>query len=184
MLKIIRKINENKTIIWLSLVVGIAGRLLPHPPNITPLTSLSLFVSMALPPYLALSVVIITLFVSDIGLGILLSYPIIGPWTLFTYSGFVFIVLFGSKIKASKNMLPIYILGSSFGFWFWTNFGVWLTSNLYPNTISGLWICYTAALPFLHNSILGDLFWGIIIFGSCMLTIKQPLNKLLANSKT
>ena len=38
-----------------------------------------------------------------------------------------------------------------------TNFGVWLLG--YPNTIAGFISCYTLALPFFINTILGDLFF-------------------------
>tara|TARA_Y100000022_G_scaffold180551_1_gene172586 strand:+ start:88 stop:267 length:180 start_codon:yes stop_codon:yes gene_type:complete len=38
-----------------------------------------------------------------------------------------------------------------------SNFGVWLLG--YPNTLAGFISCYTLALPFLINTVLGDFFF-------------------------
>ena len=74
-------------------------------------------------------------------------------------------MLGSSLINSSKWIYPAYFVGASFGFWIWTNFGVWLTSHLYPKSFAGLIACYTLALPFLRNALLGDLIWGVLIFG-------------------
>jgi hypothetical protein len=36
---------------------------------------------------------------------------------------------------------------------------------LYPRTLDGLIECYWMALPFLRNSLAGDLFWTAALFG-------------------
>ena len=41
---------------------------------------------------------------------------------------------------------------------------MWLASGIYPKTLVGLGSCYVAALPFLHNSLIGDMVWGLVIF--------------------
>ena len=48
-------------------------------------------------------------------------------------------------------------LSGAFLFFFITNFGVWLLG--FPNTMAGLISCYTLAIPFFVNTILGDLFF-------------------------
>lgn len=146
-------------------VVGVLGRLVPHIPNVTPLISLSLFAGANLSRRAAVLSLFGTLFVSDLGLALLLGYPVFGYWTLFTYTGFMAIVLVGASLHCSWKILPVYILSLSFGFWIWTNFGVWLTSSLYAKTLTGLGSCYVAALPFLRNSLIGDLIWGLVVFG-------------------
>lgn len=163
-----QKVNKflSKNFIGISLViVGVLGRLIPHIPNVTPLTSLSLFAGINLSCRAAILSLLFTMFVSDIGLALLLGYPVFGYWTLFTYAGFLMIVILGSRLQCSWKILPVYILISSFGFWCWTNFGVWLATNLYPKTLTGLCACYIAALPFLRNSLIGDMVWGMVIFG-------------------
>ena len=49
------------------------------------------------------------------------------------------------------------ILKSSILLFFISNFGVWLLG--YPNTLAGFIGCYTLALPFLINTIIGDFFF-------------------------
>jgi hypothetical protein len=40
---------------------------------------------------------------------------------------------------------------------------------MYPQTIDGLIACTIAALPFLKNTIAGDLFWGVALFSGAWL---------------
>ncbi len=153
-------------IIWM-VVIGVGGRLLPHPPNVTPLVGLSLFAVVKLPRWVGFVTMFFTLFVSDLLLAIIFGYPAIGYFTLFTYTGFMGITLVGFKLKAksSNRSFIFFVLTASFSFWLWTNFGVWLTSGLYPKTMKGLGFCYYMALPFLRNGLIGDLAWSTVIFG-------------------
>lgn len=154
------------------IIIGVFARLIPHIPNMTPLVCISLFAGACLSRRAAFLSLFTTLFISDIGLALLFGYPVFSYWTLFTYTGFAMIVLIGStKPRYSWQILPIYIFGSSLYFWIWTNLGVWLTSNLYHKTSIGLVSCYVAALPFLRNSLIGDMVWGLVIFGVYYLVV-------------
>jgi hypothetical protein len=55
-----------------------------------------------------------------------------------------------------------------------TNFAVWAFSGMYPLTWQGLVQCYTAALPFLDKTVLGDLFWTAVLFGGAWLVQRVP----------
>ena len=46
-----------------------------------------------------------------------------------------------------------------------TNLGMWLFSGIYPVTYAGLVACYAAALPFFQNTVAGDLFYAVLLFG-------------------
>ena len=151
-------------VFWI-VTIGVLGRLVPHVPNVTPLTGLSLFVGASLPRPIALLILMFTLFISDLLLAFVFGYPAIGYFTLFTYTGFIGIAFIGSRFKCTRGNFPFYVLGVSFSFWVWTNFGVWLTGDLYPKTVEGLGICYYMALPFLRNALVGDLIWVSVIFG-------------------
>ncbi len=146
-------------------IIGVLGRLVPHGPNVTPFTSLSLFVAPRLSRIGALLAVFVTMAISDLLLAVMLRYPVIGYFTLFNYTGLMGITLVGSKFRCTRSNFVLYVLIASFSFWIWTNFGVWLTSDLYPRTLKGLGFCYYMALPFLRNALLGDLIWSCIIFG-------------------
>jgi len=159
-------------IIWI-VAIGVFGRLMPHVPNVTPIMGLSLFASANLSRWLSFLAILVTLFVSDICLALVFGYPIIGYFTLFTYTGFALTILIGSRLQYTKRSFPFYILGASFGFWIWTNFGVWLTSGFYPKTLVGLAACYSMALPFLRNALIGDLVWSYFIFGVFYVFLKK-----------
>ena len=132
--------------------MAVLVRLLPHPPNFTPITALALFGATTFKnKYLGVFLPLIVMVLSDIYLGF---YGI----TLWVYGSFLLISLLGrywKKIKVTN------VLVSSLIFFIITNFGVWLGG--YPKTLEGFLMCYTLALPFLINSILGDLFFSYLM---------------------
>lgn len=86
--------NRNLIInIVVCIAVGILGRLLPHLPNMTPFTALSIFAANNARGnrLIALAVVIIALIISDTLLAYMYGYPTFSLWTIFTYSGFAMI---------------------------------------------------------------------------------------------
>jgi hypothetical protein len=153
--------NNKKTIIVTVSVIlmGAVARLLPHPANVTPLTAIALLGGSYLSPALALTVPLAALFASDLFLGFHGTMP-------FVYASFILVSALGLFLKKRRNaqMVAAACLGSSFLFFILTNFGVWMTSGLYAHNASGLINCYTAALPFLRNSALGDLFFTAALF--------------------
>jgi hypothetical protein len=150
------------------ILFAVVARLIPHPPNVTPMNSMALFGGAKLPRALALAITLGALVCSDVLLAWLHGHSVFGWWSLFTYSGFALLVLAGSKLGSSPTGLRLggFLAGGSLFFWLWTNFGVWLSSahGMYPQTLAGLVQCYVQALPFLGYSLLGDLAWGAVFF--------------------
>src|SRR5262249_8652689 len=66
----------------------------------------------------------------------------------------------------SAVLLPPLVLSSSLFFFATTNFAVWASSGMYAHDLHGLIHCYVAALPFLQNTVIGDMFWATLLFGS------------------
>ena len=131
------------------IIVAVLSRLVPHPPNFTPITAIALFSIINFKnKYLALSVPLICLFISDLILGISLI-------NLFVYFSFILISTVGYFLK-KINLTSV--LSSSVIFFVVTNFGVWLIG--YPKTVEGFITCYVAALPFFGWTIAGDLFYS------------------------
>ncbi len=161
-----RKLQKNVSLIpWLAFLI--LTRLLPHPPNTAPIFCAALALTYFLPKNQAISLGLMALILSDIVLGFTNHYPLFGFWSFFTYSGFIAALFLGMaclREKSSVVRLFYALVGSTFGFWLWTNFGTWLTSTLYPKTAAGLMACFTAGIPFLSNSLLGNLAWGAVIF--------------------
>ena len=50
-----------------------------------------------------------------------------------------------------------------------TNFGCWILFDHYAKTWSGLWECYTMAVPFFRYTVAGDLFFACMTFGGYLL---------------
>lgn len=162
--------QENKQqvlAVVMCIIVGVLGRVMPHLPNITPMTSLSLFAGSKLRRIVALLTLLVTFVVSDALLAWIYGYPVFSAWTIFVYSGFVIITLCGKALpqRFGRASLPLWIGVASLFFWLWTNCGVWLTSGIYTKNLAGLLSCYAVALPFLRNALIGDLIWGGVIFG-------------------
>ena len=69
-----------------------------------------------------------------------------------------------SKNIKFNNVVAASLL-SSVIFFVLTNFQMWLQSTLYAKNVAGLAACYIAAIPFVHNTVLGDLFFVGLLFG-------------------
>lgn len=138
------------------------SRLVPHPPNFTPITAMALFGGCYVSDKkLAFILPLGALFLSDIVLGF---YH--GMWLI--YGCFALFVGFGLWLRKHRTFSSIAgtVLFSSVLFFTITNFGVWAMENLYPKTSSGLLACYIAGLPFFRYELLGTLFYSGILFGS------------------
>lgn len=158
--------GSGKRSTWLAyafIIAGVVARLLPHPPNVTPVTGMALFGGWALTPrWLALVVPLAVMALSDAFIG----------WhqvVVFTWGSFVAVGVLGLWLRRGWNTrrLAVASLASSTLFFLVTNFGVWWTGaeGLYPRTAAGLATCYVAALPFYRNALLGDLAYTVTLFG-------------------
>tara|TARA_R100000027_G_C2223430_1_gene86808 strand:+ start:31 stop:513 length:483 start_codon:yes stop_codon:yes gene_type:complete len=148
------------------IVLAVLTRLIPHPPNVAPITAIALFGGSRFDDKkMAFLLPLLCMFISDIFLG----FSVITP---FVYLSFMMISYIGINSKKISNGT---ILGSSTLFFLLTNFGVWMLG--YPFTLAGLVSCYTMALPFFVNTIIGDLFFTHALSYSFS-TIKKKLPQL------
>jgi hypothetical protein len=138
-----------------------AMRLVPHPPNFSPIAAMALFSGAYLPKRsLAFVAPFGALLLSDLLLGFYAGVEVV-------YFSFALVVLIGWTIASRKTPLRIgaAAVASSFLFFVVTNFGMWLSSGFYPHTVGGLVACFVAAIPFFQNTIAGDLFYTVLLFG-------------------
>ena len=155
------KITPRITFIISVILFGAIMRLIPHWPNFTPIAAMALFGGAYFKKkHLALLVPLLAMFVSDLILGL-------HQWMIAVYISFALVVGIGillrSRIKVGTVLLAS--LSSSLLFFILTNFAMWVGSPFYPQNIGGLIECYVAAIPFLNNGLLGDLFYSTIFFG-------------------
>lgn len=77
---------------------------------------------------------------------------------LFTYAGFAIYAVLGRLARRNTRRQLALLPVASFLFFLLSNMGVWW--YWYPHTIDGLIRCFTLALPFYRNTVLGDLVFG------------------------
>tara|TARA_Y100000992_G_scaffold276285_1_gene220382 strand:- start:404 stop:895 length:492 start_codon:yes stop_codon:yes gene_type:complete len=143
--------TEIKVVFGL-VILAVITRLLPHPPNFAPITSIALFTGFHFTnKRLALFIPILCMFLTDLYIGLHSLIPII-------YSAFVFISFIGFK---TNSLSFLTVLGASISFFLISNLGVWYFS--YPQNLSGLITCFTLAIPFFINSLAGDLFYTSVL---------------------
>ena len=170
--------NQKITLpIWgILLVIGIAvlSRLLPHPLNVSPLAGIALFGAAAFKNRgLAIIIPIVAFWMSDVILnntlyrGFYDGVTLVHSGMIWTYGAMILIAFVGifALRKISLSRLVGASLSSSFLFFALSNFGVWVSGTMYPKTIEGLAACYVAAIPFFQNTVAGDLFYTLAIFG-------------------
>ena len=154
--------NTNRLIVLTVMIsAAVFSRLIPHPPNFTPIAAIALFGgSYFSNRKLAFIVPFAAMFISDLIIGLHTLLPVI-------YACFAVIVFIGFQLSNNKSTLRIGVaaLSSSIIFFIISNFGVWLVGSFYPKTVEGLAACYTAAIPFFQNNLLGDLFYTSVLFG-------------------
>lgn len=155
----------------LIIIFSVILRLIPHPANFAPIAGMALFGGVYLNKRYALIVPLLAMVISDFFLGF-------HNTILFVYGSFLLIGLIGLWIKKHKSVQSIIFasLASSILFFVITNFGVWLVGSLYPKTVQGLILCYAYALPFFRNTLVGDLFYTGLFFGSYEIVVKMTID--------
>ena len=135
----------KKEIFPIALILILAfSRLIPHPPNFTPIISMAVMSGFFLRNIrLSLLVVVFSMLISDIIIGIHSNM-------FFVYFSLILIIFTFNMLTKKMNILNVALLSfcGSLLFFMISNFGVWLNSTLYEKNISGLINCYTMAIPF------------------------------------
>ncbi len=150
--------------IALSLIlIGVGLRLLPHPPNFTPILAIALFGGFYFSRKIAFILPMAAMLISDIFIG---YYEF--SLMVFVYGSFLLCIVLGFWLKKHKKWQTI--LGSSILcavlFFLITNFAVWIFTSWYAKTFPGLIQCYIMAIPFFKNTLLGGLFYVAVFFGA------------------
>lgn len=146
--------KTTETLLLFGYYVGIIAlsRIIPHPPNFTPVIAMAVFMPhMTRDIYLAMLVPIASMFISDLYIGL-------HSFMLWVYGSIILCTIFSRyyNLVTSAIMSPIM-------FFVITNFGVWLTTSLYPKTLDGLLLCYTMAIPFFQNTFVSTIVYIVLL---------------------
>jgi hypothetical protein len=158
-------------------LLAAASRLVPHPPNVTPLAAVALFGGATIERrWLALLVPLAALLLSDLLLQVTYlagwqpSWGFYqGQWVVYACS--LLAAFLGFLVRRRRNAFTVMAatVAGSLTFFLATNFAFWASGLLYPRTVPGLWLCYEMALPFFRNSLMGDLAYSASLFGTLAL---------------
>lgn len=154
------------------IVLAALTRVLPHPPNFSPITAIALFGGAYFANRSwAMLVPLIGLFVSDLVLagvngGLYASwFSGAGIWIVYGCIVLTTVMGFGMRGKVSGGSVLGYSLAGSVLFFLVTNFSVFAFDAIYPRTAAGLAAAYVAGVPFFKWNVLGTLFYSAILFG-------------------
>jgi len=147
---------------WLIAIVFMLAfsRLIPHPPNFTPLGAMALLAGASMRDIrFALLIPFIAMLLSDSILGFHSSM-------VFVY-GAVGLIVIGSHCLLKR--LSIVSIGlatviSAIAFFIITNFGAWLSHDMYSHTVTGLGEAYIAGIPFFKNTLISNILFTSVGF--------------------
>jgi len=177
---------SKRSIVAASIVaIAAMSRLVPHPPNVTPIAAMALFGGAVLSSRkLAYFLPLAAMLLSDLVLGFTVYGKVLLASQPVVYVCVVATVALGSAIRGRRSILNIGLvtLVSFVMFFVVTNFSVWAAGNLYPRTWAGLQHCYVAAIPFFLNSVAGDVLFSAVLFGGFSL-LESNVVSLRENSR-
>ena len=143
------------------IVLAALSRVVPHPWNFAPVAAMALFAGARFElKSQAFLVPLGALLLSDFILGFHVTMP-------FVYGAVCLTVLLGRRVGQKRNIgvLGLAPLSSSLLSFFITNFGYWLMTPAFPKSLVGLVQCYIVAIPFIQNTLSGDLIYTALFFG-------------------
>jgi hypothetical protein len=153
-------------------------RLVPHPPNFVPVGSVALFGGAKLRGWQAYVVPIAAMLLTDpIRSWLEGGYSAYSWATLIVYGSLLINVVLGRRLlrdSSNAGRIASVALAGSVQFYLLTNlYEFWAGLSHYPHTWSGLAQCYIAALPFFGRTLLADLFYSGLLFGTYALLSRR-----------
>ena len=188
--------TKSRNILLAIVLIAVAAiyRLVPHPPNVAPITAIALFGGAYINrKWLIFLVPFAALYMSDFVLNntaLRSYYPDIEGtvfWSQYmtgTFLAFGLIICLGLVFLKKVSALRVVNISlvSSALFFLVTNFFAWLGSPIYPQSFSGLLTSYGAGIPFFRPTILGDLLFTGVLFGAMELIKKSQFSMSVNNS--
>lgn len=168
-----RFISPRSFVIAAAVLLAAIIRLIPHPPNFVPITAMALFGAATFTDKrVAFLMPLLALFISDVCIEVMHRMGLMASWGIYsgmgvTYTAFLLVTVMGLLLRHRRSAPTIAAatFAGSVVFFVVSNLGVWVGSNLYPQTLEGFLTCYTAAIPFFPNTLLGDAVYSTVLFG-------------------
>lgn len=142
------------------ILVAAVSRLIPHPPNFSPIEATALFAgAYVLDRRLAVLVPIAAMALSDLFLPAHSLAPLV-------YACMALMAVAGRFLAGRASVARVAAFGfcSALFFFAVTNFAVWFAGDMYPHDFAGLVACYVAAIPFFGNELAGVAVYSAVLF--------------------
>ncbi len=179
-------VRDNKNVrlgVLIALILAAAfSRVIPHMPNFSPLGAIGLFgAAYLLKKWQAFLIPLGATWLSDLFINNVIYARYYPTFTWF-YQGFfwqygTYLIITLVGIFIFKRITPLRVLAgvlaSTTLFFLITNFSAWPGEPTYSQDFQGLLSCYASGLPYLKGTLLGDLFYTIVLFGIFAFMQKQ-----------
>ena len=140
------------------IVLCAVGRVIPHPPNLTPVGAVAVFAGRTLSRRAAIAIVIAAMLLSNLVIDLAHGWPLVGVATPFVYAGFVAQALLGRALRRVRGGAIVAAALGAVAFFLLSNLGVWAAGG-YGRDLAGLSACFVAAIPFFGATLAGDVLW-------------------------
>ena len=150
--------NYLKGIIFFTLLL-VLSRVVPHPPNFTPILAGIIFIPFIKKDFIfSMIVPIVVMLISDsiIGMHSLMLWTYL-PILILSFLAFYF------HQDSFRRVINLAIF-SPIIFFILSNFGVWVNSAKYSRDFSGLVECYIYAIPFYASSAISCILFSIVFY--------------------
>ena len=152
----------------ISLILLLAfSRLIPHPPNFTPIVAVAIMSGYFFKNIkLSFVVLLISMLLVDVFIGFY-------KHMLFVYLSLFLITFIFFKISDKVNSKNLFIFGflGALIFFLVSNFGVWasgvfspITNLPYEKNLNGLINCYFLAIPFFTKTLISTIFFSYVAY--------------------
>lgn len=177
-----QKINLRYSVVAGLILIAALSRMIPHMFNFSPLGAIGLFGAAYFNKrWQALLIPIVAIWLSDLFINNVV-YADTHPAFTWFYNGFYWqygtylLITIAGFFLLKKVTLPRILSGALFStllFFLVTNFACWPGNTRYTQDINGLMACYAAGIPFLKGTVLGDLFYSGVLFGTFALLMQR-----------
>ena len=150
--------NYLKGIIFITLIL-VLSRIVPHPPNFTPILAGIIFLPF-IKKDLTFSVIVplSAMLISDLIIGM-------HSLMLWTYGSIMFLscLTYYFNQDSISRIVSLAVI-SPMIFFLVSNFGVWIAGSYYAKDISGLMECYFNAIPFYASSAISCMLFATLFY--------------------
>ncbi len=169
------KINLRYGILSLLVLLAAFSRIIPHPSNFAPIGAMALFgAAYFSKKHIGFLIPILSLWLSDLFINNVIyaqyfdGFVFFYPGFYWNYLAFALIGIIGFLLHKKTKFQHILAasLSASVLFYLVSNFGVWASGTMYAMSFSGLITCYAAGISYFQNTVLGDLVYCGVLFGS------------------